>query len=285
METCRQAGRPFMLNVAPHPPHPPFDETHAPAGYLDLVQGPLGWAPNVPADNPRTEQELRCYLAMTKNLDDNLGRLLDYLDGSGLADDTLLVFTSDHGEMHGSHGRVNKMYPYAESVDIPLIIRWPGRIAAGLRLDALQVPIDHLPTLCGLARLPIPRQADGADLSDLLLGRGTDDRDAVLLANYSSGAEVFQTGTVVPEWRGIRTKQHTYCRWLDGAEELYDNLVDPYQLDNLAAREPGDLLRLRTRLAELLAAAHDDFLPGTAYADWFDDHRNLLRTGLGPVPG
>jgi hypothetical protein len=75
--------------------------------------------------------------------------------------------------------------------------------------------------------------------------------------------------------------------WLAGAEELYDNLADPYQMQNLAENgaEPEVLVRLRARLTELLAAAHDDFRPGTGYSDWYDDCRNLVRTALGPVPG
>ena len=66
---------------------------------------------------------------MAKNFDDNLGRLMDFLDRSGLSENTILVVTSDHGEMFGSHGRRNKMVPYREAVNIPCIVRWPGRIS------------------------------------------------------------------------------------------------------------------------------------------------------------
>jgi arylsulfatase A-like enzyme len=230
---------------------------------------------------------MRCYLAMIQNADDNLGRLLDYLDRSGLARNTIVVFTSDHGEMLGSHGRIQKMVPYAESIDVPLVIRWPGHIASGARVDALQTPMDHLPTLCGLAGLPIPSEVDGVDLSRVVTRKDSRSRDAVLIGHYSSAELWFDTGTFWPEWRGARTQQHTYVRWLTGAEELYDNLADPYQMTNLAAdgAEPEALLRLRPRLSELLAAAHDDFRPGTGYGDWYDDCRNLVRTALGPVPG
>jgi hypothetical protein len=90
-----------------------------------------------------------------------------------------------------------------------------------------------------------------------------------------------------PEWRGVKTKQYTYCRWLAGREELYDNLADPYQMQNLAAggAPPAVLDRLRVRLSDLLAAAHDDFRAGPGYIAWFDERRNLVATGLGPVPG
>jgi arylsulfatase A-like enzyme len=231
--------------------------------------------------------EMRYYLAMAKNVDDNLGRLMDYLETSGLAADTIVVFTADHGDMNGSHGRVNKMVPYAEAMNLPLIVRWPHRIAPGSRSDALHTPMDHLPTLCGLAGLTIPSEVDGADLSRTILGQGGDSREEVLIGNYTSNWDFFQTGTAWPEWRGVKTKQYTYCQWLAGGEELYDNLADPYQMNNLAAAaaEPANLNRLRSRMKDLLALAHDDFRPGTGYGEWYDDKRNLLRTGLGPVGG
>ena len=79
----------------------------------------------------------------------------------------------------------------------------------------------------------------------------------------------------------------SYTRYRTGEEELYDDREDPFQMKNLAAgtAEPPVLKRLRGRLKDFLAAAHDDFLPGTAYGGWYDDRRNLLRTGLGPASG
>jgi arylsulfatase A-like enzyme len=243
--------------------------------------------PNVPDDHPRRLDELsiRCYLAMCRNMDDNVGRILDFLDVSGLADNTIVVFTSDHGEQHGSHGRINKMVPYAESLDIPMVVRWPRGIPAGAVCDELQTPMDHMATLCGLAGIDPPQTSDGLDLSETLVGGGSSGRDAVLISNYSSHWDFFQTGTRWPEWRGVRTRRHTYLRWLTGGEELYDNLEDPHQMNDLAAgrRDLPTLQRLRAELERLLADAHDEFLPGTAYADWFDDERNLIRTALGPV--
>lgn len=286
MEKHKNSGRPFLLTVAPHPPHPPFAPDHIPEGYLEKVPETIEWSPNVPADNPRKLIEMRYYLAMAKNIDDNLGRLMKYLDSSGLAEETIVVLTSDHGEMHGSHGRLNKMVPYAEAMNIPLVIRWPGRIAAGSRIAALQTPLDHLPTLCGFAGLRIPREVDGADLSRVILGRERDSRNEVLIGSYTSHWDFFQTGTRWPEWRGVKTGQYTYCRWLTGKEELYDNVEDPYQIENLALNrgEPSVLNHLRGRLKELLAAAHDDFAPGKAFAEWYDGRRRLVRTGLGRLP-
>jgi arylsulfatase A-like enzyme len=288
MDEQKASGKPFFLMVAPHPPHPPFTPEFCPEGYLEEIPDELVWDPNVPEDNHHREDQLqaRCYFAMAKNFDDNLGRLMDYLDESGLSENTILVFTSDHGEMMGSHGRDNKMVPYREAVEIPCIVRWPGRIPAGQRTDVLQTPMDHFPTLCGLVGLEAPDTCDGMDLSGVLTGEEEEvDRDAIMMMNYVSNWDYFDSGSIWPEWRGVRTKRYTYAKWLDGEEELYDNKTDPYQQTNQIdnPKYAKVVKKLRGQLDQLMADAHDEFLPGTAYADWYDDERNLVRTALGPV--
>ncbi|UCG47198.1 MAG: DUF4976 domain-containing protein, partial [Phycisphaerales bacterium] len=130
-----------------------------------------------------------------------------------------------------------------------------------------------------------PGTSDGADLSKAVLGKGKAGRDELLMMNYVSHWDFFQSGTLWPEWRGVRTKQYTYAKWLTGQEELYDNASDPYQMNNLAQdqKDLPQLKRMRKALKDLLAQAHDEFLPGAQYADWYDDQRNLVRTALGPV--
>lgn len=271
--------------IAPHPPHPPWNLAHTPEGYLERIPETLSWRPNVrPEAVEKIAGDPRCYYAMIANFDDAVGRLVAFLDQSGLAENTLLVITADHGEMLASHGRHNKMVPYEESVGIPLIFRWPGALHPA-RSDALHTPIDHMPTLCALAGVPIPGRAEGLDFSGVLRGARPPRRDSVLMMNYSSHWDYFDTGTNWTEWRGVRTPTHTYVRWLGGREELYHHLDDPYQLRNLAenGQDLPTLSRLRRLLADHLAEAHDPLLPGTAYADWYDDARNLLRTALGPV--
>jgi hypothetical protein len=83
----------------------------------------------------------------------------------------------------------------------------------------------------------------------------------------------------------VRTKRHTYCAWLSGEEELYDNEQDSYQMTNLAGDEQAAelLARMRATLQRLLGEAHDELRPGTEFANWFDEERNIIRTGLGPV--
>jgi arylsulfatase A-like enzyme len=221
---------------------------------------------------------------MVRNLDDNLIRILDYLDRTGLSENTILVFTSDHGEMHGSHDRVNKMRHYSEAIDIPLLMRWPGHIPAGVRTDALQTPMDHFPTLCSLAGLRAPDCLDGEDLSPVVLGVGEGRREAALLMNYTCDWCNFITDSDPPEFRGVRTRRYTYARFLHQPEELFDNREDPYQMLNLANGNNVTILnQMRETLKQLSAEAHDDFLTGADYRAWYDEQRNLLRTARGPV--
>jgi arylsulfatase A-like enzyme len=279
------AKQPFFAVVAPHPPHQPWIESASPPGALDRVRKQLVRPPNVPTDGPPARGDLRYYYAMLASVDDAVGRLLDFLRESGLDRDTIVVFSSDHGEMMGSHGKWEKMAPYEEAVRVPLLIRWPSRIAPGTRSDAIYTPMDHLPTLLSLAGVHSPYSGiDGIDLSSAVLGQPGPQRDAALMMNYSAHWDYFHTEWPWPEWRAVRTKQHTYVKWYSGAEELFDNQTDPYQMRNLIKDEAPTAARLRARLTSLLAEAHDDFRPGPAYAEWFTPARTLARPLSAPRP-
>ena len=285
MRAREDRARPFFLMVSPHPPHPPWTPEEAPPGYLERIREDLRISANVPKDFPLDRQGFRCYLAMAKNVDDNLGRIMSYLDASGFAEDTIVIFTSDHGEMFGSHGRLDKMVPYAEALDVPLLVRWPGHIPAGMRSKALFTPLDFFPTLTSLCGVKAPEALVGEDLSAVALEGAPSKRRAALTANYSAHWDYFRTGTPWPEWRGVRTETHTYARWLDGREELYDNVADPYQFRDLAGCDNVEesLIPFRRELDRLLEEANDDFPPGTAYSSWFGEGRELVRTARGPV--
>ena len=105
--------------------------------------------------------------------------------------------------------------------------------------------------------------------------------------NYTSDWDYCTSGKtdLAEEWRGVRTKTFTYVKYLEGREELFDNINDPYQMTNLVNdnRYNNKLNGMRNRLNELLDEAHDDFRAGEHYAEWFDDKRNVIRTGLGPL--
>lgn len=109
------------------------------------------------------------------------------------------------------------------------------------------------------------------------------------MSNYTADWDFFMTasqaGARWPEWRGVKTKQYTYARWIDGGIELYDDVADPDQLRDLSDDPANAELvdELEATLQKLLAEAHDEFLPGNAYVEWVDRERNIIRTGLGPV--
>jgi len=198
-----------------------------------------------------------------------------------LAGDTIVVFTSDHGEMLGSQGRIQKFVPYAESVNIPLIMRWPGRIVPGPRSTPCKLPLIIFLHYADWQACPFPRgRRFGFEWSRHRQGerpsRGTSHGTLQLGELWSRPQHLARMARCQDQAIYLFPLGHR-------AEELYDNLADPYQMANLAENgaEPESLVQLRARLSELLAVAHDDFRPGTDYRDWYDNCRNLVRTALG----
>ncbi len=214
---------------------------------------------NVVESDERLRREwLQGYYAHTTALDECLGRLLDGLEECGLTDDTIVVFTSDHGDMLGSHRMASKQMPHEESIHVPFVARYPGEIPAGHRNDALFSPVDVMPTLLSLAGLDCP-EVDGWDAADILTGEAGDRRDALLLMKLFPGGNPWMANGVTP-WRGVRTERYTYARLLDrGPWLLYDNEEDPEQLDNKIDDPEYSHVRrrLERRLKELLDEAGD----------------------------
>ncbi|NQU41922.1 sulfatase [bacterium] len=210
-------------------------------------------------DQSLKEDWIRGYYANTVALDECMGRLLDALDEADLHDDTILVFSSDHGDMLGSHRMGSKQMPHEESISIPFLVRYPRRIAAGIETDALLGPIDIMPTLLGLAGIPCPEELDGIDLTDAARGKRSDQRDALLIMKMTPGGTPWVCNGI-KTWRGVRTKRYTYAHLLQtGAWLLFDNQADPYQIHNLIgdpryARVQADL---EHRMHQLLKEAQD----------------------------
>ncbi len=187
-----------------------------------------------------------------------------------MTENTIFVFTSDHGEMLGSQGEQRKQRPWAESIDVPFLIRWPGGgLVGGREVPALLDAPDLMPTLLILSGLAIPPTVEGKDFSDMLTGTvPADPDDAAVLRCVVPFAEFFDNGR---EYRGLRTRRYTYVRDLNGPWLLYDNETDPYQMSNLIGwPETADIqARLDTRLDRELAAQNDAFLPWEQHvAQW-----------------
>ncbi len=258
---------PFMLVVSWGPPHAPYHT--APKRFRDLYRpDDIRLRPNVPQElAAKARRDLAGYYAHCTALDECVGRIVKALADSGLADDTILVFTSDHGDMLGSHGQYKKQRPWDESVRVPFLVRWPGGLGReGRRLIGPLGTPDLMPTLLGLCKIAIPPQVEGTDRSPLLRGE-VEDRDAPALILCPSPFGQWLRSHGAREYRGVRTAQYTYVRSLDGPWLLYDNQADPYQLNNLCDRpELADIrAELETHLQRLLAETNDEFLPGEEY--------------------
>lgn len=265
--------RPFFLMLSWNPPHSNFLDP--PKEKLALYpEGSLPWRENIPeavragtGDGEGSSWSraswpyYQGYHAHISAIDDELGRLMAALEARGLDKDTLLVYSADHGSMMGSHGLGGKRMPHDESVRVPLIARWPGRIPAGAAVDALAGTVDLAPTLRALAGLPAEARCDGADLSPWFLGGKGPDREAQLIMHMCKKGASGGENHPAPLFRGLRTRRHTYAvrdgvPWL-----LFDNREDPFQQAN-RADDPAlaSLHReLHTLLADALRAAGDDY--------------------------
>jgi arylsulfatase A-like enzyme len=245
----RASGRPFACVVSVEPPHGPYEapedlvakwlatEIALPPNFLAEDDDPLREAiePTRCPDRTRLIQQRQRYYAMVENLDRNVGRMLDFLEREGLRDNTLVLFTSDHGDLLGAHRLVGKQHPYEESCGVPLLVAGP-RVPAGRVIGEPVATEDLFPSclgLCGLSpRGPLP----GLDLSALIRGR-TDrlDRPGVLLEFVS------ETRPNMPFhrccWRAFRTRRFTYTVAGDLAG------FRPWQFFDLA-NDPGERVNL-----------------------------------------
>jgi arylsulfatase A-like enzyme len=213
-------------------------------------------------------EELLGYYAHITALDEYVGRILRTLRQCGLDQDTIFLFTSDHGDMLGSHRKFAKQWPYDESVRVPFLLRYPKKIKKGRRVTNPIGTVDVMPTLLGLAGLDIPGTVEGSDLSHAAIGpRKPSDSDAALTMCISPFVSHPSWG--MREYRGIRTARYTYARTLEGPWLLFDNQKDPYQLKNLVRRPEHSALqrKLDIILSRNLRKINDSFEPAEVYRE------------------
>lgn len=260
----RNSSQPFALFLAYNPPHTPFEQV--PSEYLenykDKPLDKLLTRPNFSADGQGqiALKQVRNYFAAVSGIDENVGRILQTVDQAGLHDDTIVVFTADHGEMMGSHGLMNKNVWYDESLLVPFLIRWPGRIQAGRDDLLLSVP-DIMPSLLALMgeQARIPDNLEGHDYSGMFLGHSIQRPNAALYL-YVDPLQPATHGA-----RGLRTHDYTFVvQRQDGKEEvlLYDNRADPYQLEDVSGARPNIVNTLRRELTRMLTATADPWIAG-----------------------
>ena len=214
------------------------------------------------------QRYIKRYLRTVQSVDDNVGRLLDYLDAEGLSDNTIVIYTSDQGFFLGEHGWFDKRFIYEESLQMPFLVRYPHAIAPGGVSKDIAMNVDFAPTFLDYAGLPIPSYMQGTSMRPVLEGTADDDWQDVAYHRYWMHKDVIHNAFA---HYGIRTPRYKLIYWYNdpldqigatqGVEppewELFDCEADPFELHN-RANDPNyaeiflDMLgRLDGKMAEI----------------------------------
>ena len=239
-------NEPFLLVYSDPRPHPAYNVTQAdldlfapdevalwPNIHDDLAARPIvhrRLRENIMGDWTPTDDEwrtiLRCYAALIGATDRDVGTVLNALDESGAADDTIVVYVSDHGDYCGAHGNLSKgVAPYEELLRVPLVFRWPGHFSAGATCEELVTHMDILPTLAEAAGVDIPDEIDGATLGPLLSGEPSEWRDHVVITHHGNAYGLCTM-------RAVITDDYKYVYWPYDTAELYDRQADEWEMEN-----------------------------------------------------
>lgn len=263
----KSADNPFMMILSYGTPHAPYHT--APLEYRNRFDPEkIQLRKNVPDSfKERAKKDLAGYYAHIAALDHMIGKVIKNLKDSGQFDNTIIVFTADHGDLLGSHGAYKKQQPYEESARVPMLYYIPEKlkITAGER-DALMNSEDIMPTLLSLCDISIPNTVEGLDYRPYMEG-AAEIGHATLLTCVQPFGQWNRVQHGGREYRAIKTKQYTYARDLNGPWLLFDNTNDPYQLNNLVGNEGYTTLQddLEKQLAQRLKETGDEFLPGMEY--------------------
>lgn len=266
LKKYKSENTPFFLGVGFYKPHTPYV---APAAYFDLYnradikvpQVPDGYLATLPQpavatlkshkeQNSISDSMARCaiqaYYATISFLDAQVGRVLEALDDLGMRDNTIIVFTSDHGYHMGEHGYYQKKTLFEDSDRVPMIVSYPGMKHRGQSSNALIEIIDLYPTLSDLAGIQVPEYVSGSSFKQILAHPGNKTRDNAL-SQINGGYT-------------LRTPKYRYTRWRDGGQdmiELYDRNKDPKEMVNLAkeAQYAGLIKQLDQELSDRIAVS------------------------------
>ena len=257
----RDKSKPFALVVSMNPPHMPYDQL--PDRYVrmyddktDEIQKLIN-SPSVPDSSDRWGKYYRKHitnqLAMVTGVDEQFGRILNALEEEGLKENTIVIFTSDHGDNLGKHGKISKTNPYEESMNIPFIIRWPQQLKPRYDNLLLSVP-DIYPTMLDLMGFSnqIPSEVEGKSFASYLLtGKGQKPTSQLYFIvrneHILNNPENYPDNLAYDE-RGVRTNQYTLMinKITEDSVQLFlwDRIADPFQMDNLAKVKPELFERL-----------------------------------------
>lgn len=263
--------KPFLLWLAWGPPHNPYEI--APEPYRrQFSPNRIQLRPNVPPSHAALARGwLAGYYAHCAALDDLFADLLRTLDEHNLAENTIVLFTSDHGDMLGSQAQERKQRPWEESVRVPMLWRLPPSLGVQPRRTAATINSeDVMPTILSLCGRPIPSAVEGLDFSGHLRG-GVDPSDGATIIRCITPFGEYTRNRGGREFRQVRTARYSYVRDLNGPWLLFDHERDPYELENLVGLPEHARLQaeLDALLERKLAEQQDDFRPGPEYiAKW-----------------
>ncbi len=266
IEQNADGDRPFLLVIAFGAPH--FPHHSAPEEMQELFSPEnIVLRGNVTDDQAESARnEAAGYYAHIAALDTSIGRLHEAIDQAQISDNTIFVFTSDHGEMMGSHGwrPKQKQVAWAESVKVPFLLQYPARY--GNEKIVVDAPIntpDILPTLLAMAGLPIAIGIEGEDMTYAIDNDDAAKDKAALIMNVCPFAGDFD------EYRGVYTRRFSYVETLDGPSMLFDMENDPLQMNNLVDVPEHEELQnhMSLLLQRELEKAGDEFMPRQYYID------------------
>ncbi|HDP98630.1 MAG TPA: DUF4976 domain-containing protein, partial [bacterium] len=177
------------------------------------------------------QRYIKDYLRTVAGVDENIGKVLDYLDEAGLSQNTLVVYTSDQGFYLGEHGWFDKRFMYEQSLRMPLIVRYPREIQPAVNENDIVLNLDFAPTLLDYCDAPIPGEMQGRSLRKLLRGAKPGDWRQSMYYHYSE----YPAWHMVKKHYGIRTHRYKLIHFYDDIDawELYDLKTDPYEINNV----------------------------------------------------
>jgi arylsulfatase A-like enzyme len=213
----------------------------------DLKQKPPAELKGEALKKWKYQRYMRDYLACVASVDDNVGRLLDYLDRNGLAENTIVIYTSDQGFFLGEHNWFDKRFMYEESLRMPFLVRWPGKIKAGAASEKMILNVDFAPTLLDAAGVKVPADMQGRSFVPLMKGEQPRDWRTSMYYRYYHYP---QHHRVQPHY-GVRTERYKliYFNKID-QWELFDLEKDPRELKNLYA-DPAQAATVKKLKEEL----------------------------------
>lgn len=269
LKSRKESQTPFLLVLSFGPPHNPYDTAPEELKALYPPENMI-LRKNVPSWREQAAREqYQGFYAHVTAIDQSIGCLDQALCEAGLKENTIFVFTSDHGDGLESHAELalgqmghRKQTPYEESIHVPFLLRWPRKFGnKPLQIETPMCSPDIFPTLLSLCGIPIPEVVEGEDVS-ARFHDGNQEERAVLIANYAPFAD-FSVQRGGRPYRGLRTKRYTYVRDLNGPWLLFDNQEDPFQLRN-RVHDPDPILRqvqeqLEKSLDQLLTERGDSF--------------------------